>query len=724
MKHTTLQIEGMHCAACVARVEKALLGVAGVDEASVNLVTGRADVQGRGIVQSAVVQAVCSVGYEASVGDASQAGQLASASERKRFTRSDALLRAMITLPLSAGVMVLHMTVHALWSPWAQLIACSVVMVVLGTPFFRSALKGLGHGRIDMDTLVTLGAGVAYAVSVVSLLASAEHGLHFGTAAAILWFITLGHAMEHKARRSAASAIHALRTLAPETATVVRLTGQEEMPIDEVPEGAIVLIKPGGRVPLDGTVRQGTSTIDQSMVTGESEPVEVGEGNAVYAGTINHSGALRITVTATGAQTLLAQIVEMVEQAQTSKAGVQRLADKVAGVFVPIVVVVALGALLGWGMAGGDWARGLTACVSVLIVACPCALGLAVPMAILVGTGVGAKHGILIKDPSALERSFGLSHILLDKTGTLTTGKPAVTGLYNATGPDDPLDDESLLRFAAAAEQDSEHPLGKAIVAHAQQLGIDLPPANRFASTTSAGVTASVQGRIVKVGRLSALVDQGVELSKRFDENQGRRIPGARTIVTLAIDNQAVGQIALADEVRPEAVDVIKQLKKIGLNTMMITGDSQFAADHVARQLKIDRTFAEVRPSDKRDKVLSLQVGNRSVVMVGDGVNDAPALAEADLGIAMGGGTDIAHDAGHVVILGDGLSKIVTTIRLGRATMRRIITGLLWASVYNICLIPMAAAGVLPPMGAAIAMSLSSVSVVLNALWLRWIWKG
>ena len=715
----------MHCASCVARVEKALRTVEGVEDASVNLTTGRADVDGRGVVRGDLITAIKKAGYEAEF-----AGTTSIASARRRFSRADAFQRAMVGLPFAIVVMAMHMSVSAAWSQWIQFAIALFLMVLLGTPFFINAVKGLRFGRIDMDTLVALGSGVAFAVSFVSLLSGDVHGLHFGTAVAILWFITLGHALEQKARRSAASAISKLRQLAPETATVIRMSGQEQMPVADIPEGAIVLIKPGGRVPLDGVIKQGESTVNQSMMTGESEPVEVKEGDKVYAGTINQTGSLRISVTATGAQTVLSQIVSMVEEAQTSKAGIQRLADKVAGVFVPAVIVIALGTLLGWGLLDDNWSAGLTGCVAVLIIACPCALGLAVPTAILVGTGVGAQNGILIKDPAALERTHGLSHVMLDKTGTLTTGKPAVTAVYVARRNDKAnegektLDDRELIRLAAAAEQDSEHPFGKAIVAHAKHIGIDIPPANRFESVTAAGVAASVEGKVVKVGRLSALREQGVQASDGFDTEREAKLKGARTVVAVAIDNQAVGLIGMADEVRPDAAEGIKALKKLGLYTVMITGDSQFAADHVARTLSIDRTYAEVKPADKRQKVLDLQVGNRSVVMVGDGINDAPALAEADLGIAMGGGTEIAHDAGHVVLLGDGLLKIAKTIKLGRAVMRRIIAGLLWASIYNVCLIPLAATGRMDPMFAALAMSLSSVSVVVNALWLRWTWRG
>jgi heavy metal translocating P-type ATPase len=710
----------MHCASCVARVEKALRTVEGVEQASVNLTTERADIDGRGLVADHLIGAVQQAGYEAAL--ASEPKNDTEPVKFNLFARSAAIVRAALTLPFAIAVMVLDMSVQTAWSPWAQLAIATVLIVVLGKPFFVSAFKGLRYRRVDMDTLIALGSGVAFVASVVKLSTSSG-GLAFGTAVAILWFITLGHALEHKARRAAASALDKLRKLAPEHATVIRNGQETKMPIGDVPVGAVVLIKPGSRVPLDGTVKDGQSAIDQAMVTGEPEPIEASVGTNVFAGTINQTGSLRVTVTATGAQTLLGQIVEMVEQAQTGKAAIQRIADKAAGVFVPVVILIAIATLLGWGLSQGDWPRGLNACIAVLIVACPCALGLAVPTAILVGTGLGASQGILIKDPVALERCYGLTHIILDKTGTLTTGKPAVTGVHCVA---DDLDGYAMLRLAAAAERDSEHPLAKAIVNHAIAQDLELPVASNFNSTTAAGVTASVEGKIIKVGRLSALREQGVVAPSGLDKQRDGMLRGARTIVAVAVDNQAVGLIGLADQVRPEAAGVVKALKKLGLLTMMMTGDSQYAADHVARELSIDRTIAEVKPADKRQKVLDLQVSSKSVVMVGDGINDAPALAEADLGIAIGtsgGGTDIAHDAGHMVLLGSDITQLPVAIKLGRATMRRIVAGLLWASIYNLCLIPLAATGLMPPMAAAIAMSLSSVSVVVNALWLKWTWK-
>ncbi|MFK7789689.1 MAG: heavy metal translocating P-type ATPase [Phycisphaeraceae bacterium] len=718
MPRTSLTINGMHCASCVARVEKALRTVEGVEEASVNLTTHRADVDGRGLVADHLIAAVQKAGYEAAL--ASQVKRKTVPTRPALFSRSAAIYRAVFTLPFAIAVMVLDMMVQTVWSPWAQFAIASVLMVVLGTPFFVGAFKGLRYLRVDMDTLIALGSGVAYVASVVDLLMGAQGMLAFGTAGAILWFITLGHALEHKARRAAASALDKLSKLAPEHAIVIRNSQEMKMPIGEVPVGAVVLVKPGGRIPLDGTVKQGQSTIDQSMVTGESEPIEASVDTKVYAGTINQTGSLRITVTATGAQTLLGQIVEMVEQAQTGKAAIQRLADKAAGVFVPIVILIAITTLTLWGLLHGDWPRGLNACIAVLIVACPCALGLAVPTAILVGTGLGASKGILIKDPVALERCYGLTHIILDKTGTLTTGKPAVAAVHCAA---DGYTTDAMMRYAAAAERDSEHPLAKAIVRYAEAQGLELPPSSNFNSTTATGVTASVEGKIIKVGRLSSLGEQSVVIPKGLETNRDKLLRGARTIVAVAVDNQVIGLIGLADQIRPEAPGVIKALKKLGLHTIMMTGDSQYAADHVARELLIDRTFAEVKPADKRQKVLDLQVSGKSVVMVGDGINDAPALAEADLGIAIGSGTDIARDAGHIVLLGNDITQLPVSIKLGRATMRRIIAGLLWASIYNICLIPLAATGLMHPMFAALAMSLSSVSVVVNALWLKWTWR-
>lgn len=715
----------MNCASCVSHVEKALAKVTGVSEVSVNLTTERATVKGRGLVASHLQQAVIAAGYDAEpIGDAEQPSDTP---PRKRTSpRATAMARAMWTLPIALGLMVAHMAgLHAGVWPWVQLTAATLLMLVLGAPFFRGMVKGLRHGRSDMDTLIALGSGVAYAASIPPLF-TGGHALHFGTAGAILWFITLGHALEHKARRSAASALNGLRDLAPETATVVRMGKETETPIAEIKEGVTVLVRPGGRIPLDGKVSAGQSTIDQAMITGEPEPVEVKEGDRVFAGTINQAGSLKFTVTATGAQTLLGQIVTMVEQAQTNKAGVQRFADKVAGVFVPAVIAVAVVTLLGWGLGMQNWPTGLQNMIAVLIVACPCALGLAVPMAILVGTGLGAERGILIKDPAALERAGKLTHILLDKTGTLTTGKPQVTDVIPIG---ESLDERALLRLAAAVEQDSEHPIGQALVKHAGKFPedkggpIDLPPVSNFQSLTAAGVRGNVEGKVITVGRLSALREHAVTIPDDFEQEVEKHLRASRTVVGVAVDGVAVGILGLADEVRPEAADAVAALKKLGLTVIMLTGDAQRAADQVARRLDITRTLAEVKPADKRDEVLRLRRMGKSCAMVGDGINDAPALAEADIGIAIAGGTDIARDAGHVVLVGTDLMNLPAAVRLGRATMQRIIFGLLWASIYNIFLIPLAALGIIHPMFAALAMSLSSISVVLNALWLRWRWE-
>lgn len=726
MKTIELSVTGMNCASCVAHVEKALKKVAGVQDVSVNLTTERATVAGRGLVVSHLTEAVTKAGYGAELLDTTgkdDAKSDTNETHRPTNPRATALARAVWTLPIALGLMVAHMAgLHGGVWPWVQLAAATLLMVVLGLPFFRGMLKGMRHGRADMDTLIALGSGVAYGASVVALLRSTGD-LHFGTAGAILWFITLGHALEHKARRSAASAIHGLRDLAPETATVVRFGKEHETPIDEINAGDTVLVKPGGRIPLDGEVTSGESTIDQAMITGEPEPVAVKEGARIYAGTVNQTGSIRFKVTATGAQTLLGQIVEMVEQAQTNKAGVQRLADRVAGVFVPAVVAVALLTLIGWGVVQGDWPAGLRNMIAVLIIACPCALGLAVPTAILVGTGIGARRGILIKDPAALERAGKLTHILLDKTGTLTTGKPQVTDVVSLS---ETYDERALLRLAAAVEQDSEHPIGKALVKHAAQHPggeIVLPPVSNFTSLTAAGVRGSVEGKIVTVGRLSALREHAVTVPDGFERGVDQRLRASRTVVGVAVDGKAVGILGLADETRPEAPEAVAALKKLGLTPIMLTGDAQRAADQVARRLEINRTLAEVKPADKREEVLRLKGLGKSVAMVGDGINDAPALAEADIGIAIGGGTDIARDAGHVVLVGADLMNLPAAVRLGRATMQRIIFGLLWASIYNIFLIPLAALGIVHPMFAALAMSLSSVSVVLNALWLRWRWE-
>ncbi|HEX7009329.1 MAG TPA: heavy metal translocating P-type ATPase [Phycisphaeraceae bacterium] len=719
---THLRVKGMHCASCVSHVERSLQRVPGVRQAVVNLATESASVEHDPGQADAprLVQAVRDAGYDAEAeseqdeeGDPHHArGEEAAEARAWRW-------RLWVGGVLAVIVAVLGMTWHSPASAWVQLILATPVQVMLGWPFYRGAFRALRRFRADMDTLVALGTSVAFGYSAVVTFLGGEQ-VYFDTAVVILALIGLGKWMEARARGSAAAAIRDLMHLQPQQATVLRDGREMVVPVSQVRVGDRVLVRPGQRVPVDGRIVEGRSTLDQSMVTGESVPAEVGPGDRVYAGTVNQTGSFRFEATATGQAMLLSQIVAMVKRAQASKARVQRIVDQVAGVFVPVVIVIALLSLLGWGLLAGQWVDGMIALVAVLIVACPCALGLATPTAIMVGTGLGARQGILIKDAAALERAGRLTDVLLDKTGTLTQGRPGVTEVAALDGQ---LDQAQLLRLAAAVESHSEHPLGRAIVEHAQERGLELPAIHDFESITAGGVRARVNGQAVAVGRPGTLQEAGVALDETFLARCRVLESQARTVVAVAVDGRPAGLIALADQVRDEARQAVAALHQLGLRTTLLSGDNRTTAQAVAQQLGIEQVMAPVLPTHKQEQVRLLQQEGRVVAMVGDGINDAPALAAADIGIAMGAGTDIAMEAGHVVLVGSNLMNLPRAIRLSRATMRRIRYGLFWAFIYNVVLIPIAAAGWLHPMLAAGAMAFSSVSVVLNALYLRRAWK-
>jgi Cu+-exporting ATPase len=734
--HTRLKISGMHCAGCVNHVQKSLARVHGVQEASVNLAMEEALVTHQpvgesqaGMMEAELVQAVVDAGYQAQVIQP-QANPTEQAHHDHQEPASlwtwDRLLPMILAGAVVALAMLFSQTPWARWLAWAL---ATPVQVMVGWPFYVGACKAARHGRADMDTLVALGATVAYVYSVVALFMGQPH-VYFDTAAVILVLVGLGKQLEARARANAASAIHSLVALQPPEAVVVRDGKETTIPADQVQVGDELIVRPGQRVPVDGRVTQGRSTINQALVTGESMPVEIESGSDVVAGAINQTGSFHLFAVGVGKDTFLSHVVDLVQRAQASKAKVQRIADNIASVFVPVVILIAIGSLLGWGFYDGDWTFAIMTMVAVLIVACPCALGLAVPTAIMVGTGIGARQGILIKDARALERAGRLTHVILDKTGTLTQGRPAVVDTVTAES----FEVKEMLRLAGAVERPSEHPIGRAIALYSDLDDNDARVSD-FQSITGGGVTGQVNGKHVIVGQESTLKAHDVigldGLLPQAHDAAGR----GQTIAMVAIDGKAAGFIALADPPKPGVKAVVRALHEMKLKVILMTGDQLAAAEALAKTAGIDDVYAQVKPGEKQDRVHALQEQGYRVAMVGDGINDAPALAAADIGIAMGaagnmaagansGGVDVAMEAGHVVLASGDPALLPVALKLARATMRRIYAGLFWAFIYNIILIPLAAAGLLDPMFAAAAMAASSVSVVINALWLRWSWRG
>jgi Cu+-exporting ATPase len=736
-----LAVNGMDCASCVAHVEKAMRGVAGVKACEVNLARGRAVVTFDPGVTSAeaVADAVTGAGYPATPEEPGvAAGNVEEDRLRDQVEHARGWFRrAVVGFALWFPVEATHWGMYLAgahqghggvgWMDWVALATSTIAIVYLGAGFYRGAWGAARRGTTNMDTLIAMGATVAYAYSLVAFAGylagwwGALPHLYFMESTGLLALISLGHYLEARARQSAGSAIRQLLQLAPAVAEVVDdQGGTREVPVAEVKVGDRVLVRPGGKVPIDGVVVEGRSGVDESMLTGESLPAVRQVGDAVIGGTVSHDGRLVVRVTKVGAETALAQIVRMVERAQSGKPPVQKLADRISAVFVPAVLGIAAVTGVGWYVAGSvngwgeaeTWGKIANAVCSVLIIACPCALGLALPAAIMVGTGRGAKRGILIRDIDALQKAERVTTVVLDKTGTVTEGRPAVVGVH-AVGD---ASEEDVLRLAAAAEQFSEHPLAKAIVAEARERGLDVPFPDGFSNQAGHGVVAEVEGRTLLVG------------SKTLLENHGRAAApegaGADTRVYVARKGgdsavEVLGVIALSDRVKGDSVAAVGRLHAVGLRTVLLTGDRHAAAEGVAREVGIDDVRADVKPGGKADLVAELRRAGAAVAMVGDGVNDAPALAAADLGIALGSGSDVAKEAGDIVLVSGSLAGVAVAIRLSRATMRCVRQNLFFAFVYNVLAIPLAAFGLLNPLVAAAAMALSDVTVLGNALRLR-----
>ena len=730
---TDLPVAGMSCAACAARIEKVLGRIDGVIEPQVNY--GSASARIRHLPQVSRQELVDAVGRAGfSVPSAESPEQQVDDQAERQAAEAAALTRRLVVSALLSALVfvgsmpalfpfVADIPARPLW----LLLLATPVQFWAGWPFYKAAWAAARHGGTDMNTLVVVGTSAAYGYSTVATLApglipGGVGHVYFDTAAMIITLILLGRTLEARAKGHTSDAIRGLMNLAPKMATVIRDGVESQVPLEQVVAGDLLLVRPGQQVPVDGAVVEGRSTVDESMLTGESLPVAKGPDDTVVGGTLNKTGAFRFSATRVGRDTALAHIIEMVRRAQGSKAPIQRLADRVAGIFVPVVLALAAITFGVWYLAGPEpaFSHALTACVAVLIIACPCSLGLATPTAIMVGTGRGAEFGVLIKGGETLENAHRVTTVVFDKTGTLTTGVPTVTDLVVVSG-----NEAELLALAAAVEAASEHPLGQAVVAAARDRGLDLPAVDAFDAVSGKGVSATVAGEAVHIGNRRLLAEAGIDTTES-DTRLKALAEAGKTPILVARAGWLVGLIAVADPVKPEAEQAVRALHHMGLEVAMITGDHRDTAQAVASAIGIDRVLAEVLPQDKAREVERLQGEGNVVAMVGDGINDAPALALADIGIALGTGTDVAMEAADVTLLRGDLSGVVTAIELSRRTMRTIRQNLFWAFGYNSAGIPIAAGVLYPftglllsPVIAALAMAFSSVSVVTNSLRLK-----
>jgi len=712
-------VEGMTCGSCAARVQRVLAKTDGVADAEVNLATGRAHVTLQRPLPTAELQArVARIGYGLTPLAEGPGGDDLEERARRSWRR-----RVWLVAPAAVFAVATMLAGPTLMEDpgWrlALFAVATLVQFWVGWPFLREAARRARRGTANMDTLVAVGTLAAYGFSVVQLVTGGME-LYFETAILLIAFVTLGRYFEARARGRAGQAIRALLELGANQARVLRDGAEVLVPVEQVTIGDLLRIRPGEKVPVDGEVLEGTSAVDESMLTGESVPVDKAPGDRVAGATVNTSGVLTVQATAVGADTALAQIVRLVEQAQAGKGQLQRLADRISAVFVPLVMAVAALTFTGWALLGGDPTRGLTAAVAVLIIACPCALGLATPTAIMVGTGRGAELGVLIRSVEVLERTRRITTVVFDKTGTLTRGQMALTDVVAAEG----VDRADLLRLAGAVEADSEHPIGAAVAAAARQQG-DVPAAHRFQAVAGQGVHAEVAAGAggpvrVWVGRRKLAADAGLLVPQALEAAAERLEQEGRTAVLVGWQGEARGVLAVADTLKDGAAELVGRLHGMGLEVAILTGDNQVTAQAIAAAVGVDRVLAEVLPADKVGEIARLQAAEgRVVAMVGDGVNDAPALVQADLGIAIGTGTDVAIQASDLTLLRGDLEGVATAIALSRRTYRTIVQNLFWAFGYNTAAIPLAAAGLLSPVIAGAAMALSSVSVVANSLRLR-----
>jgi Cu+-exporting ATPase len=728
-----IPVTGMTCAACQARVQRTLQKHAGVSDATVNLMMGNATVtfDPATVTPDALVAAIRDTGYGAelpqddrSAFEEQDARDAATAEEFKELR-----LKAVVSGLFGAGAMLAMPWMHHYpWAPWLLLVLTSGVMLSAGRHFYTRAWSALRHGSADMNTLIAIGTGSAFLYSVIATVTpefftarGVPADVYYEAVILIIAFILTGNAFEARAKRNTSVALRALVQLQPKTARVLRNGEERDLAIEHVLADDVVVVRPGERIPVDGVVLQGESAVDESMLTGESLPVPKHTGDRVIGGTINGTGAFRLRATTLGSDSVLAQIVKLMRDAQGSRAPIQALADRISAIFVPTVVVIAVLTFATWFLLADDApaVRGFAAAVSVLIIACPCAMGLAVPTAVMVATGRGAELGVLIKGGEALQRAGEVQTVVLDKTGTVTEGRPTVTDLLVAQNA------EETLRLVASLERASEHPLAAAIVRDAQARGLTLSDAESFESVTGRGATGVVDGVALAVGNAALMADYAIDISSRAADAERLATEG-RTPMYVALDGRFAGVIAVSDPIKDTSRAAIASLHALGMQVVMLTGDNQRTAESIARAAGIDRVVAGVLPDGKVAEIKRLQAEGKVVAMVGDGINDAPALAQADVGMAIGTGTDIAVEAADVVLMRGDLRSVAQAIGLSRRTMQTMKENLFWAFIYNIIGIPVAAGILYPAFGlmlspviASAAMAFSSVSVVGNSLRLR-----
>lgn len=713
-----LSLSGMTCAACATRIEKVLSKTDGVIQANVNLASEKATVKyinGKTDVDT-LIGRVKKTGYDAKPAVKENADAEKAVKEQQyKKQRNAFIIGAFISIPFLVAMIGEFTGNHALMMPgWLQFLLATIVQFTIGWRFIRGAYNSLRGGSANMDVLVALGTLAAYLYSTALLLTGTEGGFYFEASVIIITLIILGKVLEARAKGQTSEALKKLMGLQAKTAHVIRNGETVDVPVEDVESGDLLLIKAGEKIPVDGEIVEGQTSVDESMLTGESLPVEKEQGDMLIGATINKHGSVKMKATKVGKDTALSQIIRMVEEAQGSKAPIQNLADKISGIFVPIVIGIAILTFL-ITFYFTDFSAALVSAVAVLVIACPCALGLATPTAIMVGTGKGAEHGVLIKGAEYLQLIRNVDAIVLDKTGTITKGEPEVTDVM-AFG----LDKDELLRLVASAETGSEHPLGQSIIQKAKEKKIQLSDATNFEAVPGHGIYASIDGKRLAVGNKKLMERDDILLESYKTEIEALEEKG-KTVMMAAEDGSLLGYVAVADTVKKTSWQAIRELKALGIEVIMMTGDNERTAQAIAAEVGVDRVLAEVLPEGKAEQVEKLKQEGKRVAMVGDGINDAPALATADVGIAIGTGTDIAIEAADITLMSGDLLAIVETIQLSQATMRKIKQNLAWAFGYNILLIPVAAFGLLNPILAGAAMAFSSVSVVTNTLFLkRW----